>query len=178
MQPIETQRLIVRRFTLEDADFIVRLLNDPAFIRNIGDRGVRTADDAREYLRKGPLASYERHGFGLGLVVVRDSGAPAGTCGLIRRPVLEDVDIGYAFLPEHCGKGYATEAASAVLSFARATLGLRRVVAVVNPDNEPSIGVLRKLGFTYERMVRLDPAEPEIKLFAVSWVTREQTHRD
>ena len=162
----ETARLRIRHFTLEDAAFILRLLNEPTFIQNIVDKGVRTLDAARAYLRDGPIASYERHGFGLNCVELRDARVPIGMCGLIKRDSLEDPDIGYALLPEHCSKGYGHEAASAVMATAGGEFGMRRVVAVTNAENERSIRLLERMGFRYERMIALHDGEPEIKLYA------------
>lgn len=165
---LETDRLQLRRLSVDDAEFILRLLNEPSFIQNIGDRSVRTIEDARGYILKGPVASYERFGFGLLLVEEKESGAPIGICGLLKRDVLEDVDIGYALLPEFWSRGYALESASAVISYARKKLGAKRVLAVVSPDNQNSIRLLGKMGFHYEKMVRLSDAAPEIKLFAAA----------
>ena len=164
---LETERLRLRKLTLDDADFILRLLNEPSFIQNIGDRGVRTIDDARSYILQGPVATYEKFGVGIWLVEMKDSGAPVGMCGLLKRDVLEDVDIGYAFLQEFWSRGYAIESASAVMSYAKEKLGLKRVVAVTNAENQSSIRLLGKIGFEYEKMVRLSEDAPEIKLFAV-----------
>jgi RimJ/RimL family protein N-acetyltransferase len=161
----ETTRLRIRHFTLEDAEFILRLLNEPTFIQNIVDKGVRTLDAARAYLRDGPIASYERHGFGLNCVELRDSRLQIGMCGLIKRDSLEDPDIGYALLPEHCSKGYAIEAATAVMATAGGEFGMKRVVAVTNAENERSIRLLERMGFRYERMIALHDGEPEIKLY-------------
>jgi len=163
---LETDRLHLRQLSLDDADFILQLLNEPSFIQNIGDRGVRTLDDACSYILKGPVASYEKHGFGLWLVETKESGAPIGICGLIKRDVLADVDVGYALLPQFWSQGYALESASAVLSYARERLGLKRVLAVVNADNHSSIRLLEKIGFQYEKMVKLSADAPEIKLYA------------
>ena len=162
----ETDRLRLRRLSLDDAEFILRLLNEPSFIQNIGDRGVRNIDDARAYILKGPIASYEKFGFGLWMVETRLESTPIGICGLLKRDVLEDVDIGYALLPEFWSQGYALESASAVMSHAGERLGLKRVVAVVNSENQSSIRLLEKMGFKYERMVRLSEDAAEIKLFA------------
>jgi RimJ/RimL family protein N-acetyltransferase len=162
---IETDRLRVRTLSVDDAEFILRLLNEPSFIQNIGDRGVRTPDDARAYVLKGPIASYEKFGFGLWMVETKSEAVPIGICGLLKRDVLEDVDIGYALLSEFWSQGYALESASAVISYAREKLGLKRVVAVTNADNQSSIRLLEKMGFKYERMVRLSEDAPEIKLF-------------
>ena len=163
---LDTDRLRLRQISVDDADFILQLLNEPSFIQNIGDRGVRTQDDARSYILKGPVASYEKHGFGLWLVEAKESGAPIGICGLIKRDVLADVDVGYALLPQFWSQGYALESASAVLSYAREKLGLKRVLAVVNSDNHSSIRLLEKIGFQYEKMVKLSADAPEIKLYA------------
>jgi RimJ/RimL family protein N-acetyltransferase len=162
---LETARLRLRRMSVDDAEFILRLLNEPSFIENIGDKGVRTTDDARLYILNGPVASYEKLGFGLFLVELKESVTPIGICGLLKRDVLEDVDIGYALVPEFWSKGYAREAASAVMSFASRVLGLKRLVAVVDPDNQSSIRLLEDLGFQFEQMVRLSDDAPEIKLF-------------
>jgi ribosomal-protein-alanine N-acetyltransferase len=166
MVVMQTNRLSLRRLSMADADFILRLLNEPSFIQNIGDRGVRTLEDARAYITNGPIASYEKHGFGLWMVEAKQSGASVGICGLLKRDVLDDVDIGYALLPEFWSQGFARESATAVLSFAREKLGLKRVLAVVSPDNQSSIRLLEKLGFSFERMVQLSPEAEEIKLFA------------
>jgi ribosomal-protein-alanine N-acetyltransferase len=163
---IETERLILRRFDAGDAAFILRLLNEPSFIENIVDKGVRSLDDARAYIESGPVASYRKHGFGLWRVALRETDLPIGMCGLIRRDVLDDVDLGYALLPEHAGCGYALEAATACVALAREQLGLSRLVAVVSAGNERSIRLLRKLGFEYERMVRLADDEEELELYA------------
>ena len=165
---LQTNRLRLRRLSIDDAVFILKLLNEPSFIQNIGDRGVRTIEDARAYILNGPVVSYEKHGFGLWLVETRESGTHIGICGLLKREVLEDVDIGYALLPEFWSKGYALESATAVLSYAREKLRLRRVVAVVNPANQSSIRLLEKIGFEFEKMVRLSEGADEIKLFATN----------
>lgn len=165
---LETDRLRLRRLSVDDAEFILRLLNEPSFIQNIGDRGVRTIEDARAYVLKGPVASYEKFGFGLLLVAEKETGVPVGICGLLKRDVFEDVDIGYALLSEFWSRGYALESASAVMSYAREKLGAKRVLAVVNSDNQSSIRLLEKIGFHYEKMVRLSDDAPEIKLFSAA----------
>jgi RimJ/RimL family protein N-acetyltransferase len=151
----ETARLRIAPFTLDDAPFILRLLNEPSFIEAISDKGVRTLDDARNYLNIGPLASYARHGFGLGRVVRKDSGAVIGMCGLIRREGFTDVEVGYALLPEHARQGFATEAVQAVLDNGACQFALQRVIAVVNPDNVASQRVLEQAGFAREGEVTL-----------------------
>ncbi len=152
---------------LHHAEFVLKLLNEPPFIQNIGDRGVRTLDDALAYITNGPIASYEKHGFGLLLVEMKKSGTPIGICGLLKREVLPDPDIGYALLTEFWSNGYAYESAMAVIDNAQHVLKLARVLAVVNPDNVASIRLLEKMDFRYERMVRLTEDAAEIKLFAL-----------
>lgn len=165
---LETARLVIRPFTLEDAPFILRLLNEPSFIENIVDKGVRTEDQAREYLQTGPLASYEAHGHGLWWAGLKE-GTPAGMVGLIRRPAFADVDLGYAFLPEHTGQGFAREAAGAVLAWGRERLGLARVIALINPGHVRSENVVRHHGFRLEGTVELAPGGDVVSLFAKSW---------
>lgn len=146
---ITTERLELR--PLSDGDdgdvaFILRLLNEPSFLQYIGDRGVRTLDDARAYIRNGPMAMYARYGFGLLCVEMADTHTRVGICGLLKRDTLPDPDIGFAFLPEHWGKGYALEAAGAVMAWGRREHGLTRILAINSPGNEASIRVLDKLG--------------------------------
>jgi [ribosomal protein S5]-alanine N-acetyltransferase len=166
---IETERLALRRLAEDDAPFMLGLLNEPSFLRNIGDRGVRTLDEARAYIRQGAIASYEQHGFGLYLVTVKPAGEAAGICGLVRREGLDDVDVGFAFLPPYWGKGYAAESAAAVVRYARDTVGLRRLVAITSPGNEPSARVLERIGLQYERMVRLTQHGNELKLYSIDF---------
>ena len=161
---IHTVRLALRRFTLDDADFIVQLVNDPGWLRYIGDRNVRTLEDARAYLDRSALASYERNGFGLYLVMLRATGERIGMCGLVRREGLEHVDIGFAFLPAWRGQGYAEESARAVLRHA-CELGLPKVVAIVSPENGASVRLLEKIGMRSAGMVKLPRGGDEILLY-------------
>lgn len=162
---IESERLSLRRLNAGDAEFILELLNDPSFIQNIGDRGVRTVEDACRYIANGPVASYEKFGFGLYLVQIKESGVPIGICGLLKRESLADVDVGFAFLPGFRQKGYAFESAAAVMRYGRDVLGLNRIVAITAPENEGSIRVLEKLGLRFEKMVHLLGHGRESKLF-------------
>lgn len=162
---LETERLTLRPFTVEDAELILELLNEPAFLQNIADRGVRTIEDARKYILYGPVASYERFGYGAYRVALKESDVPIGMCGLFKRDSLEDPDIGFAFLSRFWSKGYAFEAASAVMAYAREALGLPRIVAFTAPHNEASIHVLGKLGLRFAGMIRLTEESVESKLF-------------
>jgi ribosomal-protein-alanine N-acetyltransferase len=154
MRVIETARLTLRAMGLDDAGFILDLLNQPSFLRYIGDKGVRSLEDARRYIQSGPMASYDRFGFGLRRVGLRETGEPAGICGLLKRDWLEGPDLGFAFLPVFWSRGYASEASRAVLAEAREAHGLARVLAVTSTDNVASMSVLRKLGFAFARLAQ------------------------
>lgn len=160
-----TKRLILRHFVLDDAPFILKLVNEPTWIQFIGDRNVHTLSDAQKYLTDGALASYQHHGFGLYLVQLRSDGTPIGTCGLVKRDGLSEVDIGFALLPLFTGHGYAFEAATAVLEHARTDLGLMRLVAITAVDNERSMRLLQKLGLQYEKRIIWGEEGEEVLLF-------------
>jgi RimJ/RimL family protein N-acetyltransferase len=166
MHILDTERLRLREMTLEDAPFILELLNEPGFIRNIADKGVRTLEDARGYLEKGPMASYAKHGFGLFAVDLKASGEPVGICGLVKRDGLDDVDVGYAFLERHWSRGYAVEAAAATVEYGLKKVGLKRVVAITAPDNQGSIRVLERIGLRFEGMIELAQFGGKNRLFA------------
>ncbi|HET9950311.1 MAG TPA: GNAT family N-acetyltransferase [Candidatus Eisenbacteria bacterium] len=167
MNVLETERLSLRRLTPDDAPFMLELVTDPSWIEFIGDRGLKTVDDARAYIVDRYVADYERHGFGLYLVALRETGESLGICGLIKRESLEDVDVGFAFLPRHVGRGYATEAAAASLEHGWRDLGLRRIVAITVPNNLRSIGVLEKVGLRFEKTIRMPGDEEELALYSV-----------
>jgi ribosomal-protein-alanine N-acetyltransferase len=164
---LETSRLVLRHMSNGDAAFMLRLLNEPSFIRYIGDKGVRTLDEARRYIDEGPVDSYRRHGFGLYLVELKGSRAPLGMCGLLKRDWLDHVDVGFAFLPEYWSQGYAIEAASAVVRHGHEALDLRRMLAITSPDNIASQRLLGKLGFRLEGTVRPPGEAHDICLFAL-----------
>lgn len=151
---IETARLRLRQLGPPDAPFIVTLLNDAAFLRFIGDRGVRSIPEALQYIETGPAASYARHGFGLNAVEPRGGGGPMGICGLLQRQELDAPDLGFAFLPDFRGRGFAREASEAVLEDARARLRLPRVLAITQADNAASIALLERLGFGFDRLLQ------------------------
>ena len=165
MKVLETERLSLRWMTLDDAEFIMRLVNEPSWLEFIGDKGVRSLDDARNYLRTGPMDLYARYGFGHYLVERRTDGLAIGMCGLIKRDTLPDVDLGFAFLPEHWGKGYAFEAGAAVLEHGYRQFGLQRIVAITSPHNESSIKLLERMGLRYEGLIDLSRSDA-VKLFA------------
>lgn len=164
---LETERLTLRHLSPErDAEFVLRLLNEPSFIQYIGDKGVRTLDDARAYIRNGPVKSYEENGFGLFRVGLKQSDAAIGICGLIKRDSLSAPDIGFAFLPEHWNQGYARESAEAVMEYARDPLHLDRILAITSPDNEASGKLLGKIGLRFQNLIRLSAEADEVKLFS------------
>lgn len=169
MQVIETGRLILRRLHDGDAPFIFELVNDPDWLRYIGDKGVRTLDDARNYIRNGPVAMYAQHGFGLYCVELSENGTPIGVCGLLKRDTLQDVDIGFAFLPAFRSQGFARESAAETLDYARHALKLERVVAIVSPGNHDSERLLEKIGFRLERAMRLAEDGDTVNLFAIDF---------
>jgi RimJ/RimL family protein N-acetyltransferase len=165
LKVLETERLTIRRLSTDDAEFMLELLNDPSWVRFIGETGARTVEDAREYILKKVVEMYERLGFGLYLTELKEGSVPIGICGLIKRDSLEDVDIGFAFLPKFREKGYACEAASAVMEYGRNVLGLARIVAITTSDNHASIRLLEKMGFQFEKTVRLSNDAKEVMLF-------------
>ncbi|CAN5578100.1 GNAT family N-acetyltransferase [soil metagenome] len=164
----ETTQLIVRDFTTADTSFIIELVNTPSWIRYIGERNIKTDDDALAYLEKGPLKSYTENGFGLYCVDLKEGNVPIGMCGLIKRVTLEDVDVGFAFLPAYEGKGHAFESTAAVLSHAQ-KLGLKRIVAITLPDNEKSIKLLKKVNMHFERMIQFPNEKEELMLFSINF---------
>jgi RimJ/RimL family protein N-acetyltransferase len=169
-----TDRLFIRRFALSDAPFILNLLNQKSFIENIRDVGARSIFDAENYLKTGPLKSYEKFGFGLSMVVLK-SGESIGMCGLIKRDTLPDVDIGFAFLPEFTNKGYAYEASKAVLNEGFEHYKLDKIIAIADQNNRRSIQLLLKLGMNDDGLIRLSPDDIELKLFSKSTDTLGHT---
>ena len=163
---LETERLTLRHLSPEDdAQFILKLVNEPSFLHYIGDKGVRTLADARRYVVDGPLKSYEQNGFGLYKVELKIDATPIGICGLVKRNALPDADVGFAFLPEYWNKGYAVESAAAVMKYARETLQLGRILAITTPDNEASAKLLGKIGLRFDRKIKLSEDAVEVKLF-------------
>jgi len=165
----ETDSLRIRPLQESDAGFVNRLYNSEGFLRYIGDRKIRSERDAQNFLRDGPLKMYQDAGVGLCMVELKDTGTPVGTCGLIKRDSLDDIDIGYAFLPEFCGRGYASESTRAVFEYARDVLKLSRLVAITQADNAGSIRVLQKLGLRFERNAGAPEDEPTLELYAINF---------
>ena len=160
-----TERLVLRELTADDAAFILELVNEPAWLRFIGDRKVHSLEDARAYIAKGPAASYVRNGYGLWAVELAASGEPIGMSGLVRRETLEHVDLGFAFLSRHWGHGYARESAAAVVERAREFHRLEKLVAITDIDNHPSQRVLTSVGFRYDKLIHWADTSEELMLY-------------
>ncbi len=165
MFQLQTERLVLRHLDAEDAPMILELLNEESFLRNIGDRGVRSLVDARAYIENGPVASYQQFGFGLNHVALRDAGPAIGICGLLQRPYLEHPDIGFALLPKYWSRGYAREAALAVLADGRTRLGLQRILATTAQENPESIRLLEQIGFRFDRLLQTPGYDQPSRVF-------------
>ena len=168
MKILETERTILREVTTDDAEFILDLLNQPPFIKFIGDRNVRNVVQARDYIESRFTESYKRFGFGMWVVALKDNQMPIGICGFVKRDSLPDADIGFAFLPQFEKKGYAFESAQAVMKYGRNALGLKRVLAITSQDNENSGKLLEKINFKFERLIKLPHDNEELKLFSIN----------
>ncbi|GAB3898742.1 GNAT family N-acetyltransferase [Spirosoma agri] len=162
---IETDRLLIQKFTVDDAPFMLELLNTPAWLTFIGDRNVRTLDEARQYILNGALKSYEQFGFGSYVVKLKTNGTSIGLCGLFKRDTLDDVDIGFGFLPDYARSGYGYESASAVMAYATNTLGLTRITGLTSAMNQNSIRLLEKLGLRFEKKIMFRSDGTETLLF-------------
>lgn len=165
MQPITTNRLLIREQTIDDAPFVLQLMNTEGWLQNIGDRNVHTVEDAAAYIRNGALKSYAEHGFGFFLVALKDSGTPIGICGLAKRPALQHADIGFAFLPQYQGQGYAHEAANCVMDLSKNTFGLSTICAITLPQNTASIKLLTRLGLSEHSTFTFPGEDEELLLF-------------
>jgi len=166
---LETERLQLRWMTLDDTPMMFAVWNDPAFMQFVGDRGIRTLEEAEVSMQQGPVHLYAEYGYGPFRVICRDDGADMGVCGLYRRDGLDEPDIGFAFLPEFRGKGFGYEASVAVLDHARDVLKLPRVTAIVSPANDASIALLEKLGMSYDKAMRLPGDDEDVSLYIIDF---------
>ncbi|MBL7897524.1 MAG: GNAT family N-acetyltransferase [Crocinitomicaceae bacterium] len=169
---IVTERLLIRKFTISDAAFMLELMNTPQWIKNIGDRNVKTIQDAENYLQKGALRYDELKGISFYAVCLRESEKVIGTCGFVKREFLEDVDFGFAFLPAYFGKGYAFESAVAMLDFGFDTLELHQCAAICLHENDSSVKLLKRLGFSYEKDITLQPDNELLALYKLNLAHR------
>ena len=168
MKILETERTILREVTKDDAEFVLDLLNQASFIRYIGDRNVRTLQQARDYIESRFTASYKKFGFGMWAVVLKETKSLAGICGFVKRDSLPEADIGFAFLPQFERKGYAFESAAAALRYGKSVLNFKHTLAITSKDNESSGKLLSKLDFKFERLIALPGGNEEVKLFSYS----------
>ena len=166
---IETERLRMRWLTEADVPLMLAIWNDPTFVRYVGDRGIRTPEQALEELATGAFRGYTEFGYGPFHVSLRAGGEAIGVCGLYKREHYDDPDIGFAFLPDFCSQGYGWEAARAVRDYARDDLGLKRIIAIVSPENAASIGLLKKLGLVFERQDTYPDDGETICIYAIEW---------
>jgi [ribosomal protein S5]-alanine N-acetyltransferase len=166
MYLVETERLGLRNATLEDAGFFCALLNEPSWLQNIGDPRIRTAQDAQQYIQNKIIAQYEAFGLGMYLVELKAAAEPIGLCGLVKRDSLPGPDIGFALRPAFWSRGYAFEAAQAVMAYAQGQLGLSRLLAIVKPSNAQSIKLVERLGFLYEGIHQPPTGAEELRLYA------------
>ncbi len=173
---IETERLKLRPVTVEDTELLLAVWNDPAFIRNVADRGIRTDEEARAAIEGGAQKLFEDYGYGPCCLSLRSDGSMIGICGLFKRDNLDDPDIGFAVLPDYCGKGYAGEAAMAVIDYARRELTVPVVTAIVSPANAASIGLIGKLGLTFERLITMPGEDKVIQLHSVALHRRAESN--
>jgi len=162
----ESERLILREVEQADAPFMLELVNDPDWIRFIGDRKVHDLESAGEFIRTRFEKPYRENGIGLWLMVEKTTGMSIGICGLVDRPGLDDIDLGYALLPQYRGQGFASEAAKVCLQYGYERLGLSRIVAITAPQNTSSCGMLERLGFVYESRMILPGEQEELLLYA------------
>ncbi|MGD8442457.1 MAG: GNAT family N-acetyltransferase [Desulfobacterales bacterium] len=163
---VETKRLILRNITIDDAEFILRLVNEPSFVSNIGDKGLKNLDDAEQFILQGYWTNQKRSGYGMFLVELKNKGDSIGGCGLLYRKFLDVTDIGFAFLPEYWNRGFAYEAAEAVLKYGHTTLGIKKIVGLTSADNLGSIKLLKKLGMDFEKTVKMSDDDAETVLYS------------
>jgi RimJ/RimL family protein N-acetyltransferase len=162
---LETKRLVLRRYELDDAQFIVELVNSPGWIEFIGERNILTEESAIDYLLTGPMKSYKELGFGLSMVQLKD-GTPVGMCGILKRESFDHPDLGFAFLPRFTGNGYALEIASATIRYAKEKFDIKTLLAITVPKNDRSIRLLEKLGFKFRRSIFVSADNKELMMFS------------
>ncbi|WP_024769312.1 GNAT family N-acetyltransferase [Aquimarina macrocephali] len=170
---LETERLSLREFNLEDSDFVLKLINSPKWIEFIGDRNIKTNVEAEGYLKNNLIKSYKENGFGLWVVVLKETNVSIRMCGLVNRDTLEDIDIGFAMLPEYLGMGYGYEIANATMNYAKNTLHLDKIVGITNPNNIASIKLLNKIGLRFEKTIELSEKDT-VLFFSTPTDTKEE----
>lgn len=166
---IFTDKLLISPFTIEDAPFLFELMNSPSWLKFIGDRGIKTVNDAKDFIFNKHFVNYKENGFGSYKVTLIETGNPIGTCGFFKREGLQDVDLGFAFLPEYEGQGFAFESATTLLEIFQKNTDFKRVVAITLPENTKSIALLERLGFHEEKSIQLSTTDEELMLFGFNW---------
>jgi len=163
---VETKRLRLRKITIEDAAFVLKLVNEPSFVSNIGDKGLRDLNDAKRFIKEDYWTNQERSGYGMFIVELKDGDVPIGSCGLLYRKALDVTDIGFAFLPEYWNRGFAYEAANEILKYGYSTLRIKKIVGLTTEDNLGSIKLLNKLGMDFEKVVKMSDDDPGTVLYS------------
>jgi [ribosomal protein S5]-alanine N-acetyltransferase len=163
---LKTKRLELVEFTVDDSDFILRLLNTPGWLENIGSRGVNSVSDAEKYIINKLIPSYHNNGFGFWLMRLKSTGEPVGMCGFAKRPGLDDPDVGFALLPEYEGQGYAFEAAKACMEYASTKMKIVVIKAITAKTNVRSQKLLEKIGLKFEKLITLPNDKEEIMLYS------------
>ena len=163
---LETENLILREFTENDAAFIIELVNSEGWLKYIGDKNIKTDAQAKEYLLNGPIKSYAQNGYGLAMVELKNDKTPIGMCGIINRETLDHPDIGFAFLPDFANKGFGYEIASKTLQYATGELGIDKVLAITVPENNASIKLLEKIGMTFQKRFNFQNDNTELLLYS------------
>ncbi|HVG41509.1 MAG TPA: GNAT family N-acetyltransferase [Chitinophagaceae bacterium] len=164
---LETERLYLRQFTTDDSAFILELVNTEGWLRYIGNRNISNLEQAQNYLVNGPIKSYQTYGYGLCMVQLKSSNEAAGMCGFIKRDTLENIDLGFAFLPQFTGNGYAFETAKMTVNYGFEQLQQKKIAAITLPQNDRSIRLLNKLGFVYEQNIHPEDSKEDLLLFGL-----------
>ena len=163
---LKTNRLKLLEFEKSDSQFILELLNEPAWIEFIGEKNVHTINDAESFIEHNLIPSYKKNGFGLYAVKLKDDNTPIGMCGLLNRPGLSDIDLGFASLSKYQRLGFAYESSIAILNYSKTVLKINKVVAITNSNNTASAKLLEKLGFRFDKLIDLsDDGKDICKLF-------------
>lgn len=165
---LETERLYLRHLVRDDAEFILRLLNEPSWLHFVGDKQVKNINDAKKYIELSAITMYQQFGFGLFLVCDKNTDKPLGLCGLMKRDNLDHADLGYAFLPEYWNKGFALEAVKAVLNYAKDTHQLTQLLALTKSSNTPSIKLLNKVHFEFDRDLKVMDDVENLQIYTLS----------
>ncbi|WKN40823.1 GNAT family N-acetyltransferase [Tunicatimonas pelagia] len=166
MRILETNRLVIKQATVDDTNFFYRLLNSANWLKHIGDRGIRSEEDAQSYIEDNFIDSYREHGYGLFKMMLKSSNVPIGVCGFVKRDYLESADIGFAILPECEGQGYTLEAAKALMHYGRTVLKLRPILAITTDTNSRSRALLTKIGLRETGTVKPNNSETEFLLYS------------